>query len=104
VHPLGRPLPVTKSPRSLRPPPNVEHLAANGRATVACPPDGPARPRLRARRRQPQVAAHCIRSTRSGFFVFLPELSEQRGGSGSTWTTIRWHAPSAQRVLIAKAY
>jgi len=33
VHPLGRPPPVTKSPKSLRPPPMVEHLAASGRAT-----------------------------------------------------------------------
>ena len=40
MHPLGRPPPVTKSPRSLRPPPKVEHLAANGRATLVCLPDG----------------------------------------------------------------
>ena len=32
--------PVTKSPSSLRPPPKVEHPAANGRATLVCPPDG----------------------------------------------------------------
>jgi len=40
VHPLGRSPPVSKSPKSLRPPPMVEHLAASGRATLACPPDG----------------------------------------------------------------
>jgi hypothetical protein len=32
VHPLGRPPPVSKSPKLLRRPPKVEHLAANGRA------------------------------------------------------------------------
>jgi hypothetical protein len=56
VHPRGRSPPVTKSPKSLRPPPMVEHLAASGRATPVCPPDGPTaapatpavcRPRLR---------------------------------------------------------
>ena len=41
VHPLGRSPPATKSPKSLRPPPMVEHLAASGRATPVCPPDGP---------------------------------------------------------------
>ncbi|MBA3549648.1 MAG: hypothetical protein H0T76_24485 [Nannocystis sp.] len=37
MHPFT---PVTKSPKLLRPPPRVDHLAASGRATLACPPDG----------------------------------------------------------------
>ena len=42
----------------------VEHLAASGRATPVCPPDGPtAAPATRPDASAPPAAAHCSRST-----------------------------------------
>jgi hypothetical protein len=42
----------------------VEHLAASGRATPVCPPDGPAvAPATRPDASAPLAAAHCSRST-----------------------------------------
>jgi len=87
VHPLGRSLPVTKSPKLLRPPPRVDHLAARGRATLACPPDGrnaptAARPEASA----PAGSGSVHRIDPRGFYAFLRELSESMGGSGSTRT------------------
>ena len=62
MHPLGRSPPVTKSAKLLCPPPRVDHLAASGRATLACPPDGRDAPHRDA---PGGAAAQCIGSARA---------------------------------------
>ncbi len=70
--------PVTKSARLRRLPPRVDHLAASGRATLVCPPDGPtAAPATRPEASAPPAAAHGIRSTRTESLRFCQNFQNK---------------------------